>query len=80
MKMKPLTTEKAIMSIEKENILIFIVDARASKDSIKKEFEETFEVKVEKVRTLVKNNKKYAYIKLKKDFLAIDLATKLGMI
>jgi large subunit ribosomal protein L23 len=77
--MKPLTTEKAIRMIESENILTFTVDARKTKDEIKREVEEMFEVKVEKVRTLIRNNKKYAYVKLKKDFLAIDLATKLGM-
>ena len=77
--MMPITTEKAIMKIEAENVLTFVVDARKNKDEIKKEVEATFDVKVEKVRTLVKGNKKYAYVKLKKDFLAIDLATKLGM-
>ncbi len=79
MNLKPLTTEKAIMSIERENVLTFLVDARKTKDEIKKEIEEIFEVKVEKVRTLIRGNKKYAYVKLKKEFLAIDLATKLGM-
>jgi len=77
--MKPLTTEKAIMMIERENILTFVFDKRKTKDEIKNEVEEVLEVKVEKIRTLIRNNKKYAYIKLKKDFLAIDLATKLGM-
>jgi len=77
--MRPLTTEKAIMMIEKENVLTFVFDKRKTKDEIKKEVEETFDVKVENVRTLIRANKKYAYVKLKKDFLAIDLATKLGM-
>ena len=39
-----------------------------------------FKVKVKKVRTLIRNNKKYAYIKLKQDYPAIDVATKLGLI
>jgi large subunit ribosomal protein L23 len=77
--MKPVTTEKAIMSIERENILTFTVEKIKTKDEIKKEVEETFGVKVEKVRTLIRGNKKYAYVKLNKDFPAIDLATKLGM-
>ncbi|MFH1325396.1 MAG: 50S ribosomal protein L23 [archaeon] len=77
--MKPLTTEKAIMMIERENVLTFEFDKRKTKAEIKKEIEEVLEVKVENVRTLIRGNKKYAYIKLKKDFLAIDLATKLGM-
>lgn len=78
--MKPLTTEKAIMSIEKDNVLTFVLDKRKTKDEIRKEVEEVFNVKVENVRTLIRNNRKYAYVKLKKEFLAIDLATKLGMI
>lgn len=79
MNLKPITTEKAIRKLEIENVLSFEVDARKNKDEIKTEVEETFDVKVEKVRTLIKDNKKFAYVKLKKDFLAIDLATKLGM-
>jgi large subunit ribosomal protein L23 len=77
--MRPLTTEKAIMILEKDNIITFVVNKKQTKEEIKKEFEDLFEFKVEKIRTLIRNNKKYAYIKLKKDFLAIDLATKLGM-
>ncbi len=76
---KPLTTEKAVIKIESENVLTFIVDINKTKDEIKKEIEKLFEVKVEKIRTLIRDNKKYAYVKLKKDFLAIDLATKLGI-
>ena len=67
------------MMIERENVLTFEFDKRKTKAEIKKEIEEVLEVKVENVRTLIRENKKYAYIKLKKDFLAIDLATKLGM-
>lgn len=78
--MKPLTTEKAVKLIEIENTLIFEVDRRKGKEEIKKEFEELFGVKVEKVRTLVNRGKKHAYIKLDKKNPAIDVATKLGMI
>ena len=77
--MKPIATEKAVMQIEKENMLTFEVDKRKTKDEIKKEIEEMFNIKIEKIRTLIRKNKKYAYIKLKKEFLAIDLATKLGL-
>ena len=48
-------------------------------NTLKKDVEELFNVKVDRVRTLIRNNKKIAYVKLKKDFLAIDVATKLGM-
>jgi len=78
--MKPITTEKAVMMIESQNVLTFSMDMKETRDNIKKEIEEMFDVKVEKVRTLIKQNKKYAYIKLKKEFPAIDVATKLGLI
>lgn len=78
--MKPITTEKAVKLIELENTLVFKVERRMEKDKIKKEFEEMFSVKVEKIRTLIKKNEKYAYIKLNKKNPAIDVATKLGMI
>jgi len=77
--MKPIVTEKAVMKIETENLLTFVIDKRKNKTEIKKEIEETFGIKIDSLRTLIKNNKKYVYAKLKKDFLAIDLATKLGL-
>ena len=76
---KPIVTEKAVMMIEKDNVLTFVTDMSETKESIKKYIEEILNVKVEKVRTLVRNNKKYAYVKLNKDSLAIDVATKLGL-
>lgn len=77
--MIPLITEKAVRMIERENVLTFVVDKRLSKNEIKKQIEETFDVKVDKVRTLLRNNQKYVYAKLNKKNLAIDLATKLGL-
>ena len=78
--MKPISTEKAVRLIEAENTLIFEVDRRLSKTEVKKEIEEMFKVKTDSINTLIKLNKKYAYIKLNKKNPAIDVATKLGMI
>ena len=78
--MKPVVTEKSVMMIERENIITFKLEKEKSKSDIKKEVEEIFDVKVDSIRTLVKGNKKIAYVKLKKEFPAIDLATKLGLI
>jgi large subunit ribosomal protein L23 len=80
MNLKPITTEKAVMIIERENTLTFATEMKARRDEIKKEIENLFDVKVENVRTLIKNSRKYAYVKLKKEFPAIDVATKLGLI
>lgn len=78
--MKPIVTEKAVMLIESENVLSFKTNKNKTRTQIKDEFEDLFDAKVERVRTLIKGNKKYAYIKLKKEFPAIDIATKLGII
>ena len=77
--MKPIATEKAVMKIEAENVMTFEFDKRKSKDEIKKEIEEVLEVKVDKLRTQIRNNKKIVYAKLNTKNLAIDVATKLGM-
>jgi len=77
--MRPVVTEKAVMKIETQNTLTFEVSKIKSKKDIKKEFEEVFKAKIQKMRTLIRGNKKYAYIQLKKEFPAIDIATKLGL-
>ena len=77
--LKPMATEKAVMMIEKDNVLTFQTTMKTTKGEIKKEVEELLKVKVDKIRTLCRNNKKYIYIKLKGDTLAIDVATKLGL-
>lgn len=79
MNLKPVVTEKAIMKVETENILTFLIDQKVTKQEVKKEIEDLFKVKVEKVRTQIRNNIKTAYVKLNKKDLAIDLATKLGL-
>jgi len=79
MNLKPIVTEKAVMMIEAQNVLTFETNKNNNKTQIKKEIEELFGVKIEKIRTLIKGNKKYVYAKLKKEFPAIDMATKLGL-
>ena len=78
--LKPVTTEKAVRMIDLDNVLLFETSRKAKKEEIKKEIEENFGVKVDKVRTLIRQNKKFVYAKLNKSNLAIDVATKLGMI
>jgi large subunit ribosomal protein L23 len=74
------STEKIVRQIEADNVLVFIVDRSITKEEIKKEVEKLFEVKIEKVRTHTLKNKKMAYVKLKADYAAIDVATKLGLL
>lgn len=77
--LEPVTTEKALRMIELENKIVFVVKRHAKKQEIKKEVEELFNVKVEKINVHIKKNKKIAFIKLKKETPAIDVATKLGI-
>ncbi|MEK6875287.1 MAG: 50S ribosomal protein L23 [Nanoarchaeota archaeon] len=77
--MKPIITEKAVMMIEAKNTLVFEMGIKIKKPEIKKEFEEVFNVKIKRINTHIKDNKKYAYIQLKPEFPAIDIATKLGL-
>ena len=79
MNLKPIVTEKAVMKIELQNILTFMTEKEKTKTEIKNEVEKMFNVKIESIKTMIKGNKKYAYIKLKKEFPAIDIATKLGL-
>ena len=79
MNLKPIVTEKAVMMIERDNTLTFQTSITAIKKEIKEELEELLKVKVDKIRTLIRHNKKYIYVKLKGDTLAIDIATKLGL-
>ena len=77
--LKPVVTEKAVMMIESQNILTFQTGKETGKHEIKKEIEDLFKVKIEKVRTLIRGNKKYIYARLKSQFAALDVATKLGI-
>ena len=74
-----LITEKSTMLLEK-NVLTAIVDIRANKKQIAREVEKRFGVEVEKVNTLVTpKGEKKAYIKLKPEYSAEELLSKLGV-
>jgi large subunit ribosomal protein L23 len=77
----PHLTEKSMMLVEKSNTIVFIVKRKSRKDEIKKEFEEVFEAKVAKVNTeITSDGKKKAFIKLKPEFKASDVAVKLVIV
>ncbi|WP_456368939.1 50S ribosomal protein L23 [Geoglobus sp.] len=74
-----LITEKSTMLLEK-NVLTAIVDIRANKKQIAREVEKRFGVEVEKVNTLITpRGEKKAYIKLKPEYSAEELLSKLGV-
>ncbi len=77
----PLSTEKSIKLMESENKLIFAVDKKATKQTIKKEIESFFKVKVVSVTTRIgPDAKKRAYVRFSNETPAIDIATQLGLI
>ncbi|MFH0748474.1 MAG: 50S ribosomal protein L23 [Candidatus Bathyarchaeota archaeon] len=76
----PLITEDAVNLIENENKLVFIVNLHSNKKSIKKNVEELYTVKVEKVTYLITSKgQKKAFVKLTPEFKASDIAIKLGI-
>jgi len=77
----PLMTEDAVGLIESENKLTFIVDLKADKLEVKRAVEELYEVEVAKVTTLITpKGLKKAYVKLKPEYKASDIAIKLGIL
>ncbi|MHC1627265.1 MAG: 50S ribosomal protein L23 [Candidatus Nezhaarchaeales archaeon] len=79
--LKPVVSEKALSLIEKNNTLTFIVDMRVNKPRIKEAIEKLFNVKVEKVNTLITpRGEKKSYVKLRPEHKASDIAVKLGIL
>jgi large subunit ribosomal protein L23 len=74
------TTEKSVRIIESENTIVVEVDIKLKKPQIKKMIEEMLNIKIASVNTMIRNNKKYAYIKLNPKNPAIDIATKFGLV
>ncbi|MEM4280687.1 MAG: 50S ribosomal protein L23 [Candidatus Caldarchaeum sp.] len=73
-------TQDAVSLIEKENKLVFIVDIKADKKTVKHAVEQLYEVKVDKVNTLITpRGEKKAFVRLEPEYKASDLAVKLGI-
>ena len=76
----PLMSEDAVTLIEAENKITFIVDPRASKSDIKQAIEVLYDVKVQRVTTVIVQGAKKAFVKLDSDSKAADLAVRLGIL
>jgi len=77
----PLISEKAVGMIEAENKLCFIVNRKATKADIRKAVEDSYSIKVDKVRVVNdRKGRKKAIVKINKKFKADEVATKLGVI
>jgi Ribosomal protein L23 len=74
-------TEKALRLAERENKITVIVDRAATKKQIADEIQRLYNVKVEKVNTLISSRgEKKAYVKLSKEHSAMDLLSRLGVL
>jgi large subunit ribosomal protein L23Ae len=77
----PLTTESSMKLIEDSNTLVFIVDIRANKRQIKAAVKELYNIECEKVNTLITpRGLKKTYVRLSKDYDALDVANRVGVI
>jgi len=77
----PLMTESASLMVEKDNKLIFIVNLKAGKADVKRAVETLYEVKVKRVNLLITpQGVKKAFVKLTPEYLASDVAIKLGIL
>jgi large subunit ribosomal protein L23 len=67
--------------VERNNVLVFVVDMDATKQKIKEAVEKGLGVRVVSVRVeITRKNQKKAYVRLAEGVLASDIATRLGMI
>jgi large subunit ribosomal protein L23 len=77
----PVMTEVTSRILETENKLVFVVNVRANKVDVKRAVEELYEVRVDKVNTLITpRGEKKAFVKLHPDYKAVDVAIKLGIL
>jgi large subunit ribosomal protein L23 len=76
----PFITEKATLSMEKNNSLQFLVDRRARKEQIAREVQKMYNVKVVKVTTLISpKGEKKAIVTLSPENSAEEIASRLGI-
>ena len=77
----PLTTESSMKLIEDSNTLVFIVDIKANKRQIKAAVKELYSIECDKVNTLITpRGLKKSYVKLSKNYDALDVANRVGVI
>lgn len=76
----PLSSESAMKTIEDHNTLVFLVDKKATKPSIRKACQDLYNIKVRKVNTLnTSKGEKKAYVVLSKSHDALEIANKIGI-
>jgi large subunit ribosomal protein L23 len=76
----PYVTEKAMMTLEKENKLQFLVNKDTTKQQIKREIEKTFEQEVKGISTVMTmHGEKKAIISFANEKAAEEILSRLGI-
>ena len=76
----PFVTEKAMVLLENQSKLQFLVTNKASKGDIKREIEKAFGQKVSSVRTLMTmHGQKKAIVSFENDKAAEEILSRLGI-
>ena len=76
----PFVTEKAMVLLENENKLQFLVDNKATKQTIKRAIEKTFDQKVKNVYTLMTmHGQKKATVSFENEKAAEEILSRLGI-
>jgi large subunit ribosomal protein L23 len=76
----PFVTEKAMVLLENQSKLQFLVNRQATKISIKREMEKTFGQKIKSVRTLMNmHGEKKAIVSFENDKAAEEILSRLGI-
>jgi len=77
----PLMTERSVYMIENENKLVFVVKREATKLDVARAVAALYGVEAESVNTLIsRKSTKKAFVKLKEEHDASDLAIRLGIL
>jgi len=76
----PFVTEKAMVSLENENKIQFLVDRQATKQDIKRDIEQAFDQKVKQVRTIMTmHGEKKAVVSFENEKAAEEILSRLGI-
>ena len=76
----PFVTEKAMVLLENQSKLQFLVDREATKDDVKREIEKSFGQKVKSVRTLMNTHgQKKVIVSFENDKAAEEILSRLGI-
>ena len=76
----PFVTEKAMVLLENQSKLQFLVAREASKDDVRREIEKSFGQKVKSVRTLMNTHgQKKAIVSFENEKAAEEILSRLGI-